>query len=339
MRRSSATTESGILTIAHGPPVYIEMAKALARSLDRFSPGIAKAIVTDVTDGTLSSYFDIQIPYDPGRGGDVRQKLFLDCYTPFKRTFFIDSDCLVLGPLDNAFRVFAGGESIVSDRTWELSASNPHHGTDFDQLLNRTGLHSYPGFNGGLYYIEKGTRSEEVFNKGREILKDYESYGLCEFRAGQGCPGDEPVLGIAMALLKCDTVPTDQVLIGSPFGLKGKFHLDVIQGEASFVHYHGRLSPVIIHFGRWFCGESQVQTAYERECRKLEILERVPVGARFCARLYGVWHQIKIPCSAAVAALWARVPRPLRLMWHAARSRLKNALSSESEEREGDSRG
>ena len=315
--------EKGVLTIAHGDPIYIEMAKSLARSIDRFSPGLPKAIVTDSDDEDLKQSFQFIIPLNPNWGTDVRQKLYLDLYTPFKKTIFIDSDCLVLRSLLPAFNAFSGGQCIVPNRTWELSEQNPHHGTDFQKLQQKTGLRAYTGFNGGLYYLEEETPTINIFERGREILEDFESYGLCEFREGRGCPGDEPVLGIALTQLNSAPTEFAGLLIASPFGLNGKFHLDAVRGQSSFQHYHENLSPSVIHFGRGFCGEPSVQSAYERECRRLLLVAKYPLTGKLQATLYRNFHDFRRKSSEIISLLWEVTPPTLRHRLHGIRSRLK----------------
>jgi hypothetical protein len=318
-----STYERGILTIAFGQPFYTELAKSLARSIDRFSPGIPKAVVTDNRESDLLEYYDHVIPVDPERGRDVKQKFFIDLYTPFRKTLFIDSDCLVFGSLDFAFNEFAGGTSIIPDRTFEISFGF-HHGTDFPKLFSKTGFRSIPGFNGGVYYVEKNTVSAEIFRRARVIVEDFPSYGLREFRAGGGCPNDELVFGLALAERNSPTVKLSRMLMEAPFGLEGKLHLDVIHGEVDFVRYGERVSPVIVHF----CGSFRDLSVYERERGKLAILSRQSSLAPFSASLFGAGFEIRRGISSILSATWRILPNPVRLLAHGVRSRIRRLVQA-----------
>jgi len=318
-----STYERGILTIAFGQPFYAELAKSLARSIDRFSPGIPKAVVTDNPESDLRQYYDHLIHVNPERGRDVKQKFFIDVYTPFRKTLFIDSDCLVFGSLEFAFNEFAGGKSIIPDRTFEISFGFPH-GTDFPKLSAKTGFRSIPGFNGGVYYVEKNTVSAEIFRRARLIVEDFPSYGLREFRAGGGCPNDELVFGLALAERNSPTVKLSRMLMEAPFGLEGKLHLDVIDGEVDFVRYGERVSPVIVHF----CGAFRDLGVYERERRKLAILARQSPLAPLSATLFGVGFEIRRSISSYLSATWKLLPNPVRLLAHGIRSRFKRLIQA-----------
>src|ERR1700722_13670189 len=62
----------GILTLAFGKPKFIEMAKALAWSLNLHAPAIPRAIVTDSNDAELAQLFSQRL----SRG--ARLGFFLD---------------------------------------------------------------------------------------------------------------------------------------------------------------------------------------------------------------------------------------------------------------------
>ena len=72
------------------------MAKVLARSLAIHSPDIPSAVVTDSSDRGLADLYDHVVQFRPEFGSGLTQKVYLDAYSPFKETLFIDSDCLVI---------------------------------------------------------------------------------------------------------------------------------------------------------------------------------------------------------------------------------------------------
>jgi hypothetical protein len=313
--------ERGILTIAFGEERYIELAKSLARSIDRFSPGISKAVVTDRPESDLGQYYDHVIALQPERGRDVKQKLFIDLYTPFRRTLFIDSDSLVFGSLEFAFKAFAGGRSVIQDRTFKISFDFPH-GTDFHQLSRKTGFNSIPGFNGGVYYVEPGTPSVEIFERARVIVEDFPAYGLREFREGGNCPGDELVIGLCLAERNTPTVKMDRLLMEAPFGLEGKLELDAVRGKVDFVRYGERVQPVIIHF----CGSFREMAEYEREQRKLVILSHHGAIGPLLAYLFEAGFDARRGTARMMSAAWRMLPDRVRLLSYGVQNRFRKVF-------------
>ncbi|HCP13232.1 MAG TPA: hypothetical protein DIT89_12935 [Planctomycetaceae bacterium] len=301
----------GVLTIATGAPEYKEMARALARSLRRFSPGLRLAVVTD--DPQLASHFDIVVPVDWTRGRGVLQKMYLDLYTPFQRTLFIDCDCLVFRDVSYVFDVFTGGYSIIPADIYELSTRNPRE-IDFSKMQRRIGQPWVYGFNGGAYYIEKGTLSQQIFQRGREIANNFSEYGILEFRDGE--PNDEYILAAAMAELKAPVVPCWHQLLQIPLGLQGTFRIDVISGVADFQVYGKNCRPAIVHF----CGYFRMWPEYSRECSKLRALE-ASGNSHISARIAELQHYLQ----RAAGALYPFIPRPLRLGYHAIMRRLSRS--------------
>jgi hypothetical protein len=314
--------ERGILTIAFGEQRYIEFAKSLARSIDRFSPGIPKAVVTDRPKSDLNQHYNYVIPVDAERGRDVKQKLFIDLYTPFRKTLFIDSDCLVLGSLEFAFKAFEGGRSIIPDRVFKISFDFPH-GTDFEQLSRKTGFDSIPGFNGGVYYVEKGTPSVEILERAREVVDDFAAYGLREFREGGDCPNDELVIGVCLAERNCPTVKMSRILMEAPYGLEGKLDIDVVRGRVDFVRYGERVQPVIIHF----CGSFRDMDVYERERRKLALLSRHPALGPLAAYMFGTGFEVRRAIAATQSWAWRMLPDRVRLLSYGVQNRFRKLLS------------
>jgi hypothetical protein len=311
---ATITPNCGILTIANGAPQYHEMAKSLARSIRRFSPGIPLAIVTDRPD-IVGGYFDHVIEIDPSRGKSVRQKLFIDLYTPFVKTLFIDSDCIVFGDLAYAFAELEGGKNIISDDIYDLSVSNPRE-IDFQLLHKKTGHDKLYGFNGGVYYVEKGTPSEQVFQQGRLIDRQFDQYGIPVFREDEA--NDEYILAVAIALCGCPLVPVTRQLMQIPLGLSGRLKLDVILGKSEFVAWGKPVNPAMVHF----CGYFRDWPIYERECGKLRILESQRWWSGPMAACFGVLFDLSLVLRRAGRRLWGNVPKPFRLVFHAILTRI-----------------
>ncbi len=305
--------ECGVLTIATGSTEYKEMAKTLSRSLRRFSPGLKLAAVTDDAE-TLSGHFDYLVPVDWSRGVGVLQKLSIDLYSPFRCTLFIDCDCIVFRDVRYAFEVFSGGHSIMTTDVYELSRRKPRE-IDFTLMEQRTGQSWLYGFNGGAYYVERGTLSEKIFQQGRKIAKDFKEYGIPEFRIGE--PNDEYVLAAAMAELRAPVVPCWHQLLQIPVGLESRFRIDVVSGTADFEIYGRNCRPAIVHF----CGYFRNWPQYHRECVKLRAFE-ASNAARLSARAAELCFYLKHLGNA----IYPLVPRPIRLAVHAISNRFLRRL-------------
>ena len=306
----------GILTIGFGNEKYILMAKALGRSLRRSCPGMATAIVTDRTDSTFAGLFDHVIPIQPHRGPDVAQKLFLDLYSPFQSTLFVDCDSLVFRSLDFVFRELAGGPTIIPDPLYFHSREKPKPGIDFDRLEKKTALKEVPGFNGGIYYIEKDTPSQQIFIRAREILGNHEDYGIGTFRSSAN---DENILALSMALSGFSQETLSSLVMRETFGLDGPLDIDVLRGKASLTCYGITWTPAVVHFcsGWHDCG------AYQREMRILSMLASENRGVRWFAPVYSTWLHVCLRIRALRKSVWNSVPRPIRLRYHAILTRVR----------------
>ena len=259
-----AGTDRGVITLAFGVTKYIEMAKTLARSLELHSPHLPRAIVTDCTDdGELLELFDVVIAYDQSLGSNVRQKLFLDRYSPYSKTLFVDSDSIVSSDIDFIFRELDGVDFTVPGEDFlVMGQKDPFF--DVDIVLKHYGFASIPNFNGGLYYFEKGQISTAVFGSARDILDQRHELGLFDFR-GDG-PADEPIMAIAMKLHGREMFQDHGTMMRTPIGLRGALDIDVISGKNTFQKHSKVVSPAVIHFAaQW-----NEHPIYYREATRLK---------------------------------------------------------------------
>jgi len=99
----------GILTSSYGDATYRRLAVTLARCLALHAPGTPRVVVTDQPDAPeLHAHFDDVVPLRPELGDAFIQKLHLHRYSPFDRTLYIDSDSLVVEPIEHAWAAFRG---------------------------------------------------------------------------------------------------------------------------------------------------------------------------------------------------------------------------------------
>jgi hypothetical protein len=258
--------DAGIITLAYGLPKYIEMAKSLARSLQIHSPQIPRSIVTDcIDDAEILALFTTVIPLRREYGSNVRQKLYLDMYSPYTNTLFIDSDCLVVRDLQFIFDSLEGiSFSVPGENYLTFGSKDPF--VDVDRILNHFGITKLPKFNGGLYYIEKNEISTKMFDSARDILSKSSELGFLDFR-GDGA-ADEPVVAVAMMLHNQNMFQDNGTMMRTPFGLKGPFDIDVLTGKSTFLKENKVVSPAVLHFASEWCEHP----AYVCETLKLKRL-------------------------------------------------------------------
>jgi len=263
----------GIMTIAHGAQKYVDMAKALGLSLKRTNPDVPRALVTDSKDPELLALYDIHIPHRPEFGNGLRQKLYLDVYTPFRHTLFIDSDCLVIKDVSHIWKLFAGHSvgvvgSAVTEGYWFGNIA---------EMLKTIGAKELPKFNGGIYYIEKGEKSQQVCEVARDVLANYEAYGCKPLKGG---PNDEVAYALAMGKVGVPAVQDAGNTMRTPIGIRGWFGVDSLSGYCRFVKRGVVVEPAIVHFA----GRYAHSAFYFREVEKLTSAEGSQVGEQQLSR-------------------------------------------------------
>jgi hypothetical protein len=263
----------GIITIALGEKRYIEMSKMLALSLLKTNPGIKRAIISDANKDEFENLYDIYIPCDPSFGNGISQKLYLDKYTPFEETLFIDSDCLVFNALDDmialcrehAFVVFGGQ---IDSGEWYM---------DVAAMCKKFNLPSIPLFNGGTYYFNNSTIAANIYNEARHLKADYAGLGFKEFR---GSVNEEPLIAVAMAINKVEAVDDAGTGMRTPIGINGPLKIDVLNNKCTFDKEGVIVKPVIMHFA----GSYSNAFHYKREVAKLKMADKLPfLSKKLCS--------------------------------------------------------
>jgi hypothetical protein len=259
---NSALHSRGIITLAYGQRRFIEQARSLAHSLQLHAPHLPRALITDCDDSEILQLFTEVIPYRPEYGSGVRQKMFLDLYSPYEQTLFIDSDCLVLGNLDAFWSAFAGQPFGVPGYKYLRKGSTDPY-LDVEHALESLHLTTIPKFNGGTYYFGRSPKTTEFFTTARSILDNWRAFRLCEFR--RDGPGDESIYSLAMAIHHIAPTSMGSGGMWTPVAYKGPLLLDALHGTCSFEKEGMKLSPEVIHFP----GEYIYAFVYARERAKL----------------------------------------------------------------------
>jgi hypothetical protein len=268
-----------VLTLALGNPLYSRLAANLARSfcfwhgdsdiqfwIATDSPSDLKGVPPEVSTIRLA-------PGELGQG--FAPKLHLDRIAPADRTLFVDADCLCCGPLDSVFRRFDGRAvgvvgSRISDGEWF---------GDVRKLLLRFQLNSMPKFNGGVYYVERGTQAGAIYSQARELAKQYDELELVRLR---GRPNDELVMALAMARHGLEALPDDGTILGDPQAYPAATEVNVLRGRSRLLNpappdpRHRAWNPIevaeplLVHF----LGDFTSGWPYRAEEKKLALVFR-----------------------------------------------------------------
>jgi hypothetical protein len=212
----------------------------------------------------------------PGQfGTGFTPKLYLDQFAPADRTLFIDSDCLIVGSLDRVFDRFAGRPvsvvgGYIREGEWFGDVAAVRAQFDIPHLVK---------FNGGLYYMERGTDSTSIYERARAMVPDYDAIG---FRRLRGKPNEELLMAVAMAMHGAAPLPDDGSVMGDLFSYPGRLEMDVLAGGATLRNppaphpehrdwnEHEVAHPVIVHFLDAFTSAYP----YRREERRLDLTAR-----------------------------------------------------------------
>jgi len=275
----------GIITIALGADYYIRMAKDLALSARKHCPSEPRAVVTDSRDPELRRLFDQTIPVDRSLGDPLFQKLWLEKYTPFDETLFIDSDSLLVGDLDVVWRACDGRECGF---VGEEQTDGSWYGADIAEVCRACGLPWLATLNSGMVFFRTGETASRVFAYARNAMAGYEALGFQPFRQTRT---DE--VGFALAFSKFGVHPLDDGgrTMRTPIGIEGPMEIDVLRGYCRFVKRGLPVSPTIVHFATW-----QFHPIYYRERAKLRLYFGSPL-TRPLARLGGTyiyWRELAL---------------------------------------------
>jgi hypothetical protein len=256
------TMSRGIITLAFGKDRFIDMAKALARSLAIHDPDLPRAVVSDSNDAELRTLFTDYIPYRPEYGSNLRQKMHLDLYSPYDETLFIDSDSLVVRKLDNFWITFVNVPfGVPGFRIMGPGARDVYLDVDF--VLQHFSLTGLPKFNGGAYYFKRSPEAAAFFQTARSLMTNYQELRFNDFR-GDG-PNDESLYSVALAMHGLSATDMGERGMWTPINSKGPITLDVLRGVCHFIKEGRPVKPDIVHFATVW---AETYT-YRRECLKL----------------------------------------------------------------------
>jgi len=300
-----------VLTIGTGKRYYVDLAANLARSFLYWHKGsdIIFQLVTDqpemIPEDIRSSIQVMKI--SPGKLGEgFSTKLHLDKVAVEGQTLFIDSDCLIFGNLDFVFDRFSGHDvSVVGSYIREGEWFG-----DVRSICLKFKVEHLPKFNGGIYYLEKGLKASAIYQRAREIEKNYDEIGFVRLRSR---PNDEVIMSLAMQLHGQTPIDDDGTIMSDPQACQGGYKIDVIKGERRLynppppnsLHQNWypfeNVSPVIVHFLGHYTNHHQ----YKREVFRLSkaLVNRLDIWS-------GIYSFLAISATAIIKIRLKNIIRP-----------------------------
>ena len=186
----------GYQLIALGLEKYFIMAESLAISIKMTDKKRPIQIVTDQPKRfSNNKLFDIITPCR--HSSDFYGPLIkLKCheYRIFKKTLFIDTDCILFKNIDSYWNLFKDSNFIIPGT---IKKTGIWYKVSIEDLCNKFNVPYIVQMNSGVIFMADGC--EEIFDYAWEIYNKEGNF-LSHDHRGRGAP-DEPYLGLAMGAL------------------------------------------------------------------------------------------------------------------------------------------
>lgn len=240
----------GFLTIAYGDSKYIRMANALARSIRLHSPDVKLAVVTD-RKNLDPKLFNLIIPINLDYPSGVAQKLFVDKYTPFDETIFIDSDCLCYKDINKIWDFYENVEGFGIKGWGYLTKQDTSYYAinNLQEFFKVAKVDKIGLFNSGVFYFDKSSKSKKVFDTARYLFDNRQNLSLKNFK--NSLVNDEPIFALSLEKNGIDILPLGQnnhVMLTPSGSLESQYKINVLKGCSDFRKNGDLVEPFIIHF-------------------------------------------------------------------------------------------
>lgn len=269
----------GVLTLAT-PNDYLK-AIGLALSLKVSNPGVPVAVACcKRIQPQLAPFFDFVIDENPKLRG-FEHKVYLDQYSPFDETLFLDSDVLVFKPLAPYIHLWKGAPYTACG--YYVEEGKSCFGLDRKEALTVIGKSRFVKIEGvGSGYFTKGT-CEEFFNTARLVTTNYSHY------AGQAKYADEDAVSIAMTMLDLPPVEFGDFFARYCSAKPGSLKMEAAKGLCQFkaATTGEDFAPCMMHFAA-----NEAPVPYTRELIHIFRHFDVPTAGliRLCVDDLYNWH-------------------------------------------------
>jgi hypothetical protein len=273
----------GYVAIAFDDARYLDIAANLALSLRRHDRRPISVLVNPAVQvkPAYAGVFDqvITAPDDPALRGAMNKARLFDL-TPYDRTLYIDSDCLLFSPrIEFFWRKYRGHAfAVEGHRQTEGPVFACSLGVkDAATLCKLLNLPFLTVFNAGVMYFERTAGSKAVFDKVMEIYRGPHRDAVSYQYKHAGEYADEPFFGAALASLGIapfEPPLTQRLQVTTPNLIDAL--MDMESGDLRVVKQAAGRKPqvwsgVLCHF----CGLSPMQTYFDL-ADKLRAEARLP---------------------------------------------------------------
>lgn len=216
------------------------------------------AVVAPVTlRSKLEPYFDHFIPERNDLKG-FSHKIYLDEYSPFQKTLFIDADMLVFRDPQELFERWDGQPYMARGRPETSTTSS--FGLSRGEILKMLNKDVFACIDGAGHAYFEQPNCKSIFSRSRDILANYNKW------APGARVADEDILGIVMT--EANISPDqDKNIVGFPKAVKKYINvLDAAASSCEYIDLNGdHLSPILMHFPR-----DMTPLMYHLQLRKLD---------------------------------------------------------------------
>ena len=242
MKRSN----QGYLTSAYGNRRFMQQALTLALSIKLFDPDRNCCLITDsyLAEEAFSykekGYFQDIFVFDDNQLQGFKGKLVGYQVTPYERTLFVDSDCLLIQNIDHLWKKMGTFDFCIQGDVLESGFYSNFNVVDY---MHSAKILFLPVFNGGCFSWNK--MGERVLLRALEILESPKDYHIPS--GTYGFDDDQPALGIAMAENGIRPLSNNLNLHFSFYGGSG-LRLSVKDGYCGFKKGNYWCEPSVFHY-------------------------------------------------------------------------------------------
>lgn len=240
------TKEQGYLTSAYGGEQFLDQALNLACSIKRFDPTRSISLITDARLASQAgyykklNYFENIFVFEANQLSGFKGKLLGSEVSPYKRTIYADSDCLLVQKVEWLWAHMESQDFCVQG---ESVYQGTYAGLDVKHWREQLGIPCLPVFNGGCFsWNESG---KKVLRRAVQILEDARNYFLPS--GTYGFDDDQPAIGIAMAEFNIKPL-SNSLNLHYSFTNGSDLLLDLSKGFCKFKKGEYWAEPSVFHY-------------------------------------------------------------------------------------------
>jgi hypothetical protein len=204
-------TTEGYLLVATNNQKYFRLAGNAARSIRFFDDTRHICLACDDESAIAPEdrgCFDQVVTLSRTDLKGTEHHLYLDRVSPFERTLYVDSDCLLANPrigeiwnkLASYDVTFPGRK--ITEGVWRVDI------TQLRQLLN---LDYVVQLNGGVFYFNRSPAAARFFETAQQLFEQQRGRITTKHNTGGGL-ANEPIWGATMALTQASIFPLSEHL-------------------------------------------------------------------------------------------------------------------------------